>query len=84
VAGVVANGLAGSVTVGGRLVASPVVLTAIGQSQTLAGSLTRAGGPIAQLAARYPDATMTVAAVDRITLPATDRSLAPVLGRPRL
>jgi len=47
VAGVVANGLAGSVTVGGRLVASPVVLTAIGQSQTLAGSLTRAGGPIA-------------------------------------
>jgi len=84
VAGVVASGPAGAVTVGNRLVDSPVVLTAIGQSQTLAGSLTRAGGPIAQLAARYPDASITVAAVDKITLPATDRSLGPVLGRPRL
>jgi len=84
VAGVVASGPEGEVTVAGRLVASPVVLTAIGQSQTLAGSLTRAGGPIAQLAARYPDVTITVAAVDRITLPATERSLAPVLGHPRL
>jgi uncharacterized protein YlxW (UPF0749 family) len=84
VAGVVANGPEGDVTVGGRVVTSPIVMTAIGQSQTLAGSLTRAGGPIAQLAARYPEATITVAAVDRITLPATDRSLTPVLGRPRL
>ncbi len=84
VTGVVASGPDGDVTVGGRLVDSPIVLTAIGQSQTLAGSLTRAGGPIAQLAARYPDATITVAAVDRVTLPATDRSLVPVLGHPRL
>jgi uncharacterized protein YlxW (UPF0749 family) len=84
VAGVVASGPEGDVTVGGRVVTSPIVMTAIGQSQTLAGSLTRAGGPIAQLAARYPEATITVAAVDKITLPATDRSLTPVLGRPRL
>jgi uncharacterized protein YlxW (UPF0749 family) len=84
VAGVVASGPEGGVTVGGRVVTSPIVMTAIGQPQTLAGSLTRAGGPIAQLAARYPEATITVAAVDKITLPATDRSLTPVLGRPRL
>jgi uncharacterized protein YlxW (UPF0749 family) len=84
VAGVVASGPEGDITAGGRLITSPIVLTAIGQSQTLAGSLTRAGGPIAQLAARYPDSTITVAAVDKITLPASDRSLTPVLGRPRL
>lgn len=84
VASVVATGPAGEVVVGGLLMSSPIVLTAIGQSQTLAGSLTRAGGPIAQLAARYPDATITVAALDEVTLPASDRSLAPVLGHPRI
>ena len=55
-----------------------------GQPQTLAGSLTRAGGPIAQLAARYPDVVITVSAEDLVSLPATERTLAPILGRPRL
>ncbi len=84
VAGVVATGLAGDVIVGGRPLDGPVNLVAIGQPQTLAGSLTRAGGPIAQLAARFPDVTIAVTAEDEVSAPATDRSLVPVLGHPKL
>jgi uncharacterized protein YlxW (UPF0749 family) len=84
VAGVVASGAAGSVMAAGVQLRDPITVQAIGQSQTLAGSLTRAGGPIAQLAARYPEVTITVSAADRVTVPATARNLAPVLGRPRL
>jgi uncharacterized protein YlxW (UPF0749 family) len=84
VAGVVASGAAGSVMAAGVQLRDPITVQAIGQSQTLAGSLTRAGGPIAQLAARYPEVAITVSAADRVTVPATARNLAPVLGRPRL
>ncbi len=59
-------------------------LIAVGDPQTLAGSLTRAGGPIAQLAARFPDVQVSVTAEDLVAAPATDRDLDPVLGRPRL
>jgi uncharacterized protein YlxW (UPF0749 family) len=84
VAGDVPNGPAGDVLVGAQPLADPVELLAVGQPQTLAGSLTRAGGPIAQLAARFPDAVITVTAEDLVELPPTTRSLAPVLARPRL
>jgi uncharacterized protein YlxW (UPF0749 family) len=84
VAGVVASGPSGSVVAGGILLPNPIVMSAIGQPQTLAGSLTRAGGPVAQLAARFPDATISVSAADLVSVPATNRSLAPVLGHPRL
>ena len=62
----------------------PIELVAVGQPQTLAGSLTRAGGPIAQLAARYPDVVITVERGGP-RRPARRRSatLAPILGRPR-
>jgi hypothetical protein len=46
--------------------------------------LTRTGGVIAQIGATYPDATLTVTPVDRLTLPATERSLAPIYAEPRL
>jgi uncharacterized protein YlxW (UPF0749 family) len=84
VAGDVPNGPAGAVLLGYAPLPMPVELVAVGQPQTLAGSLTRAGGPIAQLAARFPDAIITVNAEDRVEIPATTRSLAPVLARPRL
>ncbi|HEY4190289.1 MAG TPA: DUF881 domain-containing protein [Candidatus Limnocylindrales bacterium] len=84
VQGDVPNGPAGGVMVGDASLPDPVDLVAVGQPQTLAGSLTRAGGPIAQLAARYPDVEITVTAEDLITLPATTRDLAPALGKPRL
>ena len=54
VAGVVPNGPIGSVMVGGLPVETPVEIVAVGQPQTLAGSLTRAGGAIAQLGGAVP------------------------------
>jgi uncharacterized protein YlxW (UPF0749 family) len=84
VPGVVADGPAGEAAVGGIPMTDPIEIVAIGQPQTLAGSLTRAGGLIAQLAARFPAVTIAVSAQDRVSVPPTDRSLDPVLGRPRL
>jgi len=84
VAGVVASGADGEAMIDGAPIANPAVLVAVGQPEALSGSLTRAGGPIAQLAARYPDVVVTVETVDRVTLPATERSLAPTLAHPRL
>ena len=84
VPGVVATGPAGSVVVRGIPLADPVQLTAVGQPQVLGGSLGRAGGPIAQLGARFPDVIIGVVAVDLVTVPATDRDLTPQLARPRL
>jgi uncharacterized protein YlxW (UPF0749 family) len=84
VPGVVVTGPARSLVVNGVPLPDPVQITAAGQPPTLAGSLSRAGGPIAQLAARFPNAVVIVTAVDLVELPATNRDLAPKLGRPRL
>jgi uncharacterized protein YlxW (UPF0749 family) len=84
VPGVVATGPAGAVVVRGVLLRDPLELMAVGQPQVLAGSLGRAGGPIAQLTARFPDVVIGVVAVDLVTVPATDRDLTPQLGHPRL
>ncbi len=84
VPGVVVAGDPGSLTAGGAPLAAPVVMLAVGQPETLAGSLSRAGGPIAQLAAQYPTVTVRVDPMDLVTVPPTDRSLLPTLGRPRL
>lgn len=84
VPGVEVAGDPGALTVDGRPMTGGIVITAIGQPETLAGSLSRVGGPIAQLTSQYPAATVRVDPQDLVTVPATDRSLAPVLGRPRL
>ena len=84
VPGVVATGPAGAVVVRGVPLVDPLVLSAVGQPQVLAGSLGRAGGPIAQLNARFPEVTVSVVAVDLVTVPATDRDLTPHLAHPRL
>jgi uncharacterized protein YlxW (UPF0749 family) len=84
VPGVVITGPAGALTIGGQPLAEPVSVAAVGQPQTLAGSLSRAGGPIAQLAARFPEAVITVATQDLVKVPATTRDLAPKFGHPKL
>ena len=84
VPGVVVTGPAGDLVISGVALDDPVVILAVGQSQTLSGTLTRAGGPIAQLAAKYPEAVITVYSADRVELPATERDLEPELGSPRL
>jgi uncharacterized protein YlxW (UPF0749 family) len=62
----------------------PFVIDAIGNGPTLTGSLTRAGGIVAQLSATFPDVTVTVEPVDLLDLPATKRSLVPSHASPRL
>jgi uncharacterized protein YlxW (UPF0749 family) len=84
VPGVVVAGPAGSLMATGIPLSDPIELLAVGQPDTLAGSLTRSGGPIAQLAARFPDVVINVSAVDLLDLPPTDHDLTPVLGKPRL
>lgn len=84
VPGVVVSGPAGDLTVGGVQVEEPIELLAVGQPEALSGSLSRTGGPIAQLAVQFPDVPISVIPLDEVTLPATDRDLAPALGRPRL
>lgn len=84
VPGVVVTGAAGELTVAGQALADPFAITAIGSPEALTGSLGRIGGPIAQLAATYPDALVEVEALERVTLPPTLRPLRPVHGRPRI
>ena len=84
VPGVVVTGPAGNLVVTGIPLADPLQLIAVGNPETLSGSLTRAGGPIAQFAARYPGVLITVSIADKVSVPPTDRDLAPRLGRPRI
>jgi uncharacterized protein YlxW (UPF0749 family) len=84
VPGVVVSGPAGSLMVAGSQLADSIEILAIGQPETLGGSLTRAGGPIAQLAARQPEVVVTVSVAERLDLPPTTRTLGPILGTPRL
>ena len=84
VPGIVAIGAPGTVTVGDQTLADPFTLSAIGAPDKLTGSLTRPGGIIAQLSATQPDVIVDVTPLDRIGVPATERTLVPSHGRPRL
>jgi uncharacterized protein YlxW (UPF0749 family) len=84
VAATVVGGSAGSLSVDDTALGGPFTVRAIGNPESLVGSLTRIGGIVAQLAATYPDAAVNVEAMDRLVLPATTRDLTPAHGRPRL
>ncbi len=84
VPGSVVAGPPGGLSVEDTPLGDPFEISAIGDAQVLTGTLTRGGGIIAQLAATYPQAVVTVTPVDKMLLPATDRSLQPTLARPRL
>jgi len=56
----------------------------VGSPQIITGTLTRAGGVIAQLATTYPDAQVTVTPLNRVDLPPTSRNLIPAHGQVRL
>jgi uncharacterized protein YlxW (UPF0749 family) len=84
VPGSVVAGPPGGLTIEDAVLGDPFELRAIGPQQTLVGSLTRIGGIVAQLAATEQLATVTVTPADRLVLPATERSLLPRIGRPRL
>lgn len=84
VPGSVVAGAPGSLSVENTALGDPFEISAIGNPEALTGSLTRAGGIIAQLAATYPDAVLTVVPIERLELPATERELVSTYGRPRL
>jgi uncharacterized protein YlxW (UPF0749 family) len=84
VPGSIVAGPPGGLSVEDTALPDPFEVAAIGDPQIITGSLTRAGGIIAQLAATYPAATVTVTPIERMLVPATDRQLQPTLGRPRL
>lgn len=84
VPGAVVAGAGGSLTLGERPLGNPVHIRAIGTPSILTGSLTRVGGPIAQLGARFPEVLVEVEALDSMDLPATDRNLVPTNGQPHL
>jgi uncharacterized protein YlxW (UPF0749 family) len=84
VTGVVVAGAPGALSVENTSIGDSFEIQAIGSPQILTGTLTRTGGVIAQISATYPDAQLTVTPADQLTLPATDRSLVPAHGQPKL
>jgi uncharacterized protein YlxW (UPF0749 family) len=85
VAGTTVSGQPGSLDVDGFLLGDPFRIRVIGTPETLVGSLTRAGGIVAQLAATDPSATLEVAPMEKaVLLPASRRNLVPDHGHPRL
>jgi uncharacterized protein YlxW (UPF0749 family) len=73
-----------ALAVDGRELPRPFEIRAIGSPETLTGSLTRVGGPIALIGATYSNVALTVTPLERIDLPATTRNLVPAHGSPRL
>jgi uncharacterized protein YlxW (UPF0749 family) len=79
------SGVPGSLDVGGFLLRDPFRIRAIGRPEVLVGSLTRAGGIIAQLGATNSAVTIEVEpTTDEMTLPATRVDLVPSHGHPRV
>ena len=84
VAGTVDAGAPGALSVENDALGDAFEIRAIGSPQILTGTLTRIGGVIAQIGARYPDARLTVSPVETMILPATERDLGPADASPRL
>ena len=84
VTGVVVAGAPGALAIENSAIGESFEIQAVGSPQILTGTLTRTGGVIAQIGATYPDAELTVTPAEQLDLPATDRSLLPSHGRPRL
>lgn len=80
----VIGGVAGALSIDDTALGDPFTIRAIGTPETLIGSLARAGGIIAQLAATDPEARIDAEEAARMVLPATTRDLAPTFGKPRL
>ena len=80
----IVNGPIGGLLLGGAPLGDPFEVSAIGNSESLTGSLTRAGVIVAQLAATAPSAQLTVTPVDQLRLPATTEDLVPAHGKPQL
>lgn len=83
VPGTVVYGTPGSLSVENTPLFDGFEIRAIGSQQILTGTLTRAGGVIAQLNATWAT-TITVTPLDSVAIPATERDLIPDHGQPSL
>ncbi len=78
VPGVVVTGPPHNLTIGGTAIRDPIEIFAVGDPGALAGGLTRPGGIVSVLKATYTHIDATVDREDNgLTLPPTDRTLAP-------
>jgi uncharacterized protein YlxW (UPF0749 family) len=84
VPGTVVGGTGTTISVDDERLGDPFAIRAIGAPESLTGSLTRAGGILAQVAATHPEATLEIEPTDDMILPATERDLVPIHGRPGL
>jgi uncharacterized protein YlxW (UPF0749 family) len=82
--GVAVGGETGALAVDGIPLGDRFDIAAIGRSEVLSGSLSRVGGILARLGATDPTVVVTVTPLDRVTVPATTRSLVPTHGTPTL
>ncbi len=84
VAASIVAGDAGALSVENTAIGDPFEVSAVGNAEVLTGSLTRAGGIIAQIGATFPSVEIVVTPVDRLVVPATERDLVPHDAAPRL
>ena len=80
----VAGGSPGSLSVENTLLSDPLKVLAIGNAATMTGTLTRAGGLVAQELATNPGLGIEVTPADLLDVPATTRDLVPQVAQPRL
>jgi uncharacterized protein YlxW (UPF0749 family) len=80
----IAGGVPGALSVEDTLLDDPLEVVAIGNAATMTGTLTRAGGLVAQELATHPGLGIEVTPADRLHVPATARDLAPRVAKPRL
>jgi uncharacterized protein YlxW (UPF0749 family) len=80
----VAGGSPGSLSVENTLLSDPLEVLAIGNAATMTGTLTRAGGLVAQELATNPGLGIEVTPADLLDVPATTRDLVPQVAQPRL
>jgi len=80
----IAGGPPGAVSVEDTLLEDPLEVVAIGNAATMTGTLTRAGGLVAQELATNPGLGIDVTPADQLLVPATARNLAPRVAKPRL
>jgi len=80
----IAGGEPGALSVEDALLGDPLEVVAIGNAATMTGTLTRAGGFVAQELATIPGLGIEVTPADRLLVPATTRDLAPRVAKPRL
>lgn len=84
VPGVVVAGGPGALSIENTALGDVFEIRAIGSPEILVGTLTRAGGVIAQVGATYPDARLSVTPLEAVALPASTRTLILSDGQPRL